>query len=326
MAKITIDTLTGFDLSKLDYTSRDKLKKGLPSVLDKFAKAMGVALDVDPDTDTDTGVPLMNGKPGQVYMATMIERTVNNAINTSIVLFAKPLASDQPIPYYGTYQPRKLVDKSTIDGLSNKMFSLRWRVDGKAVNPTKSDEPELQTVSIVPLVDNERDAVARQLRREYRVDSDDDFDNRFVVLNTCNKPTHFPGIADYECYYDSHISDIMPIEDVYGTDVCIDDTMTLFDRQNVDKVFKMVTSQRGSDGRVREVVQYCMEPVLCASRADHDKLHSWLVFEYLKQSKCDDERLFDQITKYQSRIQGSYGLPGVLYPRETMMSWLHLDI
>lgn len=322
MAKITIDTLTGFDLSKLDYTSRDKLKKGLPSVLDKFAKAMGVALDVDPDTDT--GVPLMNGKPGQVYMATMIERTVNNAINTSIVLFAKPLASDQPIPYCGTYQPRKLVDKSTIDGLSNKMFSLRWRVNGKAVNSTKSDESELQTVSIVPLVDNERDAVARQLRRKYRVDSC--FDNRFVVLNTCNKPTHFPGIADYECYYDSHISDIMPIEDVYGHDVCIDDTMTLFDRQNVDKVFKMVTSQRGSDGRVREVVQYCMEPVLCASRADHDKLHSWLVFEHLKQSKCDDEKLFNQITKYQSRIQGSYGLPDVLYPRETMISWLHLDI
>ena len=283
---------------------------------------MGVALDVDPDTDT--GVPLMNGKPGQVYMATMIERTVNNAINTSIVLFAKPLASDQPIPYYGTYQSRKLVDKSTIDGLSNKMFSLRWRVNGKAVNSTKSDESELQTVSIVPLVDNERDAVARQLRRKYRVDSC--FDNRFVVLNTCNKPTHFPGIADYECYYDSHISDIMPIEDVYGHDVCIDDTMTLFDRQNVDKVFKMVTSQRGSDGRVREVVQYCMEPVLCASRADHDKLHSWLVFEHLKQSKCDDEKLFNQITKYQSRIQGSYGLPDVLYPRETMISWLHLDI
>ncbi len=320
MAKITIDTLTGFDLSKLDYTSRDKLKKGLPSVLDKFAKAMGVALDVDPDTDT--GVPLMNGKPGQVYMATMIERTVNNAINTSIVLFAKPLASDQPIPYCGTYQPRKLVDKSTIDGLSNKMFSLRWRVDGKAVNPTKPDEPELQTVSIVPLTDDERDAVARQLRRKYRVDSC--FDNRFVVLNTCNKPTHSPGVADY--YSPTGISNIMPIEDVYGTDVCIDDTMTLFDRQNVDKVFKMVTSQRGSDGRVREVVQYCMEPVLCASRADHDKLHSWLVFEYLKQSKCDDEKLFDQITKYQSRIQGSYGLPGVLYPRETMMSWLHLDI
>lgn len=320
MAKITIDTLTGFDLSKLDYTSRDKLKKGLPSVLDKFAKAMGVALDVDPDTDT--GVPLMNGKPGQVYMATMIERTVNNAINTSIVLFAKPLASDQPIPYCGTYQPRKLVDKSTIDGLSNKMFSLRWRVDGKAVNPTKPDEPELQTVSIVPLTDDERDAVACQLRRKYRVDSC--FDNRFVVLNTCNKPTHSPGVADY--YSPTGISNIMPIEDVYGTDVCIDDTMTLFDRQNVDKVFKMVTSQRGSDGRVREVVQYCMEPVLCASRADHDKLHSWLVFEYLKQSKCDDEKLFDQITKYQSRIQGSYGLPGVLYPRETMMSWLHLDI
>ena len=322
MAKITIDTFTQLDLSKLDYTSRDKLKKGLPSVLDKFAKAMGVALDVDPDTDTDTGVPLMNGKPGQVYMATMIERTVNNAINTSIVLFAKPLASDQPIPYCGTYQPRKLVDKSTIDGLSNKMFSLRWRVDGKAVNPTKPDEPELQTVSIVPLTDDERDAVARQLRRKYRVDSC--FDNRFVVLNTCNKPTHSPGVADY--YSPTGISNIMPIEDVYGTDVCIDDTMTLFDRQNVDKVFKMVTSQRGSDGRVREVVQYCMEPVLCASRADHDKLHSWLVFEYLKQSKCDDEKLFDQITKYQSRIQGSYGLPGVLYPRETMMSWLHLDI
>lgn len=320
MAKITIDTLTGFDLSKLDYTSRDKLKKGLPSVLDKFAKAMGVALDVDPDTDT--GVPLMNGKPGQVYMATMIERTVNNAINTSIVLFAKPLASDQPIPYCGTYQPRKLVDKSTIDGLSNKMFSLRWRVDGKAVNPTKPDEPELQTVSIVPLTDDERDAVARQLRRKYRVDSC--FDNRFVVLNTCNKPTHSPGVADY--YSPTGISNIMPIEDVYGTDVCIDDTMTLFDRQNVDKVFKMVTSQRGSDGRVREVVQYCMEPVLCACHADHDKLHSWLVFEYLKQSKCDDEKLFNQITKYQSRIQGSYGLPDVLYPRETMISWLHLDI
>lgn len=320
MAKITIDTFTGFDLSKLDYTSRDKLKKGLPSVLDKFAKAMGVALDVDPDTDT--GVPLMNGKPGQVYMATMIERTANNAINTSIVLFAKPLASDQPIPYCGTYQPRKLVDKSTIDGLSNKMFSLRWRVDGKAVNPTKPDEPELQTVSIVPLTDDERDAVARQLRRKYRVDSC--FDNRFVVLNTCNKPTHSPGVADY--YSPTGISNIMPIEDVYGTDVCIDDTMTLFDRQNVDKVFKMVTSQRGSDGRVREVVQYCMEPVLCASRADHDKLHSWLVFEHLKQSKCDDEKLFNQITKYQSRIQGSYGLPDVLYPRETMISWLHLDI
>lgn len=322
MAKITIDTFTGFDLSKLDYTSRDKLKKGLPSVLDKFAKAMGVALDVDVDPDTDTGVPLMNGKPGQVYMATMIERTVDNGTNTSIVLFAKPLASDQPISYCGTYQPRKLVDKSTIDGLSNKMFSLRWRVDGKAVNPTKPDEPELQTVSIVPLTDDERDAVARQLRRKYRVDSC--FDNRFVVLNTCNKPTHSPGVADY--YSPTGISNIMPIEDVYGTDVCIDDTMTLFDRQNVDKVFKMVTSQRGSDGRVREVVQYCMEPVLCASRADHDKLHSWLVFEYLKQSKCDDEKLFDQITKYQSRIQGSYGLPGVLYPRETMMSWLHLDI
>lgn len=322
MAKITIDTLTGFDLSKLDYTSRDKLKKGLPSVLDKFAKAMGVALDVDPDTDT--GVPLMNGKPGQVYMATMIERTVDNGTNTSIVLFAKPLASDQPISYYGgTYQPRKLVDKSTIDGLSNKMFSLRWRVDGKAVNPTNPDEPELQTVSIVPLVDNERDAVARKLRREYRVDSDDDYDNRFVVLNTCNKPTHFPGMADY--YSPTGISNIMDIEDVYGHDVCIDDTMTLFDRQNVDKVFKMVTSQRGSDGRVREVVQYCMEPVLCASCADHDNYHGWLVFEYLKQSKCDDEKL-DQIAKYQSRIQGNYGLPDVLYPRETMMSWIHLDI
>lgn len=320
MAKITIDTFTQFDLSKLSFAKRDKLEKGLPSVLDKFAKAMGVALDVDPDTDT--GVPLMNGKPGQVYMATMIERTVDNGTNTSIVLFAKPLASDQPISYYGTYQPRKLVDKSTIDGLSNKMFSLRWRVNGKAVNSTKSDESELQTVSIVPLTDDERDAVARQLRRKYRVDSC--FDNRFVVLNTCNKPTHSPGVADY--YSPTGISNIMPIEDVYGTDVCIDDTMTLFDRQNVDKVFKMVTSQRGSDGRVREVVQYCMEPVLCASRADHDKLHSWLVFEYLKQSKCDDEKLFDQITKYQSRIQGSYGLPGVLYPRETMMSWLHLDI
>ncbi len=321
MAKITIDTFTQFDLSKLSFAKRDKLEKGLPSVLDKFAKAMGVALDVDPDTDT--GVPLMNGKPGQVYLATMIEKTVHNSnINTSMVLFAKPLASDQPISYYGTYQPRKLVDKSTIDGLSNKMFSLRWRVDGKAVNSAKPDEPDLQTVSIVPLVDNERDAVARQLRRKYRVDSR--FDNRFVVLNTCNKPTHSPGVADY--YSPTGISNIMPIEDVYGTDVCIDDTMTLFDRQNVDKVFKMVTSQRGSDGRVREVVQYCMEPVLCASRADHDKLHSWLVFEYLKQSKCDDEKLFDQITKYQSRIQGSYGLPGVLYPRETMMSWLHLDI
>ena len=324
MAKITIDTFTEFDLSKLSFAKRDKLEKGLPSVLDKFAKAMGVTLDPDPDTDTDTGVPLMNGKPGQVYMATMIERTVNNGTNTSIVLFAKPLASDQPISYYGgTYQPRKLVDKSTIDGLSNKMFSLRWRVDGKAVNPTNPDEPELQTVSIVPLVDNERDAVARKLRREYRVDSDDDYDNRFVVLNTCNKPTHFPGMADY--YSPTGISNIMDIEDVYGHDVCIDDTMTLFDRQNVDKVFKMVTSQRGSDGRVREVVQYCMEPVLCASRADHDKLHGWLVFEYLKQSKCDDEKL-DQIAKYQSRIQGNYGLPDVLYPRETMMSWIHLDI
>lgn len=323
MAKITIDTFTQLDLSKLSFARRDELKKGLPSALDKFAKAMGVALDVDPDTDT--GVPLMNGKPGQVYLATMIEKTVHNSnINTSMVLFAKPLASDQPISYYGTYQPRKLVDKSIIDGLSNKMFLLRWRVNGKAVNSAKPDEPDLQTVSIVPLVDNERDAVARQLRRKYRVDSC--FDNRFVVLNTCNKPTHFPGIADYECYYDSHISDIMPIEDVYGKDVCIEDTMTLFDRQNVDKVFKMVTSQRGSDGRVQEVVQYCMEPVLCACHADHDKLHSWLVFEYLKQSKCDDEKLFNQITKYQSRIQGSYGLPDVLYPRETMISWLHLDI
>lgn len=319
MAKITIDTLTELDLSKLDCTRRDKLKKGLPPALDKFAKAMGVALDVDPDTDT--GVPLMNGKPGQVYLATMIENTVSS-INTSMVLFAKPLASEQPILCDGTYQPRKLVDKSTIDGLSNKMFVLRWRVNGKAVNPTEPDESELQTVSIVPLADSERDVVARRLRRKYRVKSR--FNNRFVVLNTCNKPTHFPGVASR--YSVTGISDIMPIEDVYETDLCIDDTMTLFDRQNVDKVFKMVTSQRGSNGRVREVVQYCMEPVLCASCADYDKLHSWLVLRYLKQSKCDDEKLFNQITKYQSRIQGSYGLPDVLYPRETMMSWLHLDI
>lgn len=319
MAKITIDTFTELDLSKLDCTRRDKLKKGLPPALDKFAKAMGVALDVDPDTDT--GVPLMNGKPGQVYLATMIENTVSS-INTSMVLFAKPLASEQPILCDGTYQPRKLVDKSTIDGLSNKMFVLRWRVNGKAVNPTEPDESELQTVSIVPLADSERDVVARRLRRKYRVKSR--FNNRFVVLNTCNKPTHFPGVASH--YSVTGISDIMPIEDVYETDLCIDDTMTLFDRQNVDKVFKMVTSQRGSNGRVREVVQYCMEPVLCASCADYDKLHSWLVLRYLEQSKCDDEKLFNQITKYQSRIQGSYGLPDVLYPRETMMSWLHLDI
>lgn len=322
MAKVKIDHLI-----ELNRTRYDKPKEDLPLILDKFAKAMGVTLDVD----TDTGTLLMDGKPDQVYLATMIEKAAPHQLwsnrSTSIVLFAKPMTSDQiqPIWRSRTYQPRKLVSKSTIDGLSNKMLLLSWYAKGKAVDPAEPGV-EVQTVSIVPLADNERDAVARRLRRKYRVKSR--FNNRFVVLNTCDTATHFPSIAFCDRYYGSHISDIMPVEDVYSeVDMCIEDTMTLFDRQNVDKVFKMVTSQRGSNGRVREVVQYCMEPVLCSAMpSSYSDRYSWLVFKYLKQSKCDDEKLFDQIRKYRSFIQDSFGLHGMLYPRETTMSWLHLDI
>lgn len=91
---------------------------------------------------------------------------------------------------------------------------------------------EAETASIGPLEGSERKAAAEYLRRKYRVWKR--INNRFMLFCTLSKQNRR--------------------------------IMTLFDRQRVDKLRKMVVHRRDDHGKMTDVTYYYMEPVLCEER------------------------------------------------------------
>ena len=91
---------------------------------------------------------------------------------------------------------------------------------------------EAETASIAPLEGSERKAAAEYLRRKYRVWKR--INNRFMLFCTLSKQNRR--------------------------------IMTLFDRQRVDKLRKVVVHRRDDHGKMTDVTYYYMEPVLCEER------------------------------------------------------------
>ena len=91
---------------------------------------------------------------------------------------------------------------------------------------------EAETASIAPLEGSERKAAAEYLRRKYCVWKR--INNRFMLFCTLSKQNRR--------------------------------IMTLFDRQRVDKLRKMVVHRRDDHGKMTDVTYYYMEPVLCEER------------------------------------------------------------
>lgn len=91
---------------------------------------------------------------------------------------------------------------------------------------------EAETAHIAPLEGSERKAAAEYLRRKYRVQKR--INNRFMLFCTLSKQNRR--------------------------------IMTLFDRQRVDKLRKMVVHRRDNHGKMTDVTYYYMEPVLCEER------------------------------------------------------------
>lgn len=91
---------------------------------------------------------------------------------------------------------------------------------------------EAETAHIAPLEGSERKAAAEYLRRKYRVWKR--INNRFMLFCTLSKQNRR--------------------------------IMTLFDRQRVDKLRKMVVHRRDDHGKMTDVTYYYMEPVLCEER------------------------------------------------------------
>lgn len=280
-------------------------------LLNKFSKAMGVPIKVKRPLNFDDTKAFINGVPNALYLAKMYD--IDNNLQGT-VLFAKPKASepnDDPDRYAtGTlYSPRTLADKPAVESLDNKMFFLG---DG---------DDEVQTISITPLKGSERAAVAKQLRQKYRVRSRSN--NRFVV-------------------FFSHSHSFYTYDGSFGH-ILYRGVTTLFDRQDVDQVRKLVMQRRDANGKMQEVVRYCMEPVLCEAFGyghDHRPLCD-LVSEYLNRTGRNDEKLSAQLSRYQKRIEYANDWRGFcfllwgfwrgrdisgFYPAEGMMTWLHLDI
>lgn len=91
---------------------------------------------------------------------------------------------------------------------------------------------EAETAHIAPLEGSERKAAAEYLRRKYCVWKR--INNRFMLFCTLSKQNRR--------------------------------IMTLFDRQRVDKLRKVVVHRRDDHGKMTDVTYYYMEPVLCEER------------------------------------------------------------
>ena len=196
-------------------------------LLDKFAQAMGVTIDVEtsflsewpghPDAFIDGLLPL--------YLAQSFNK---NGYFSGYKLFAKEMIGGtntsvwQRAEMTTTYPPYTLSSESTIKGPDN-MALLR---DG--------GNSEVEMASIAPLEGSELKAAAEYLRRKYRIWKR--INNRFMLFCT----------SSYD-RYDRMI-------------------MMLFDRQRVDKLRKMVVHRRNDQGKMTDVTYYYMEPVLCEER------------------------------------------------------------
>ena len=218
-------------LSKIKIDIFDEITQygydDVQQLLNKFSKAMGVPIKVKRPLNFDDTKAFINGVPNALYLAKMYD--IDNNLQGT-VLFAKPKASepnDDPDRYAtGTlYPPRTLADKPAVESLDNKMFFLG---DG---------DDEVQTISVTPLKGSERVAVAKQLRQKYRVRNRSN--NRFVV-------------------FFSHSHSFYTYDGSFGH-ILYRGVTTLFDRQNVDQVRKLVMHRRDANGKMQEVVRYCME-------------------------------------------------------------------
>lgn len=171
---------------------------------------MGVPIKVKRPLNFDDTKAFINGVPNALYLAKMYD--IDNNIQGT-VLFAKPKVSEPnddpdrcaPITLY---PPRTLADKPAVESLDNKMFFLG---DG---------DDEVQTISVTPLKGSERVAVAKQLRQKYRVRSRSN--NRFVVF-----------FSQSQSFYT--VDAFLGLGHLGGRGAT-----TLFDRQNVDQVRKLV--------------------------------------------------------------------------------------
>lgn len=138
-------------------------------LLDRFAKAMGMTIEVEP---TPSGHPeaLLNGKPNALYLAEVLDKSGHF---DSYALFAKPKAGGSELSRYGSataYLPYTLSSESTIEGPDN-MALLQ---DG--------GNSEVEMASIAPLEGSELKAAAEYLRRKYRVRKR--INNRFMLFCT----------------------------------------------------------------------------------------------------------------------------------------------
>lgn len=304
-------------LSKIKIDIFDEITQygydDVQQLLNKFSKAMGVPIKVKRPLNFDDTKAFINGVPNALYLAKMYD--IDNNIQGT-VLFAKPKASepnDDPDRYapITLYPPRTLADKPAVESLDNKMFFLG---DG---------DDEVQTISVTPLKGSERVAVAKQLRQKYRVRSRSN--NRFVVF-----------FSQSQSFYT--VDAFLGLGHLGGRGVT-----TLFDRQDVYQVRKLVMRRRDANGKMQEVVRYCMEPVLCETfgcTRDPRPLRD-LVSEYLNRTGRNDEKLSAQLSRYQKRIEYANGWRGFrfllwgfwrgrdlsgLYSSKGMMTWLRLDI
>lgn len=279
-------------------------ENNVQQLLKKFSKAMGVPIEVKIPLNFNDAKVFINGVPNSLYLARMCDIDDNSH---GIALFAKPKTSgpDYDCNYNPGifYSPYTLAAKSAVEGLDNKMFLL-------------GHDDKMQTISFAPLEGSDRDAIAERLKRKYRVRNRSN--NRFVVFFAESR-------FSYPCVWG-----------IYRKCVA-----TLFDRQNVDQVRKLVTRQRDANGKMQEVVRYCMEPVLCQVANDEESTSYNLAIEYLNRTGCNDKKLTAQIDKYRNRIKYANGwrrFGGLFWgfcrgreivgnhPFEGMITWLHLDI
>ena len=196
-------------------------------LLDKFAQAMGVTIDVNTYfSKLFGGYPdaFINGSSSLCLAESFDKRGCFGGY----ALFAKSMIGGtntsvwQRAEMTTAYPPYTLTSESTIEGPDN-MALLQ---DG--------GNSEVEMASIAPLEGSELKAAAEYLRRKYRIWKR--INNRFMLFCT----------SSYD-RYDRMI-------------------MMLFDRQRVDKLRKMVVHRRNDQGKMTDVTYYYMEPVLCEER------------------------------------------------------------
>lgn len=192
-------------------------------LLDKFAQAMGVTIDVNtyfsklfggyPDAFINGSSSLCLAesfdKRGCFGGYALFAKSMIGGTNTSIL---------QRKGMITAYPPYTLTSESTIEGPDN-MALLQ---DG--------GNSEVEMASIAPLEGSERKAAAEYLRRKYRIRKR--INNRFLLFAT---------------YSDNPERTVM----------------MLFDRQRADKLRKVVVHRRNAHGKMTDVTYYYMEPVLC---------------------------------------------------------------